>query len=144
SALRLSAVFGCVNRIAGTVSCLPMKCYQLFDGKPRASNSTHPLIVLFASKPNRYQTAVEFWLTLAMQEALHGNAYCLIKRIDNEDPTSRILWLLPLMADQMQVELLKDGTLTYTYTEDGRVTVFSEKSIWHTKGMGNGIVGLSP
>jgi len=142
-AMRLSAVYGCVNRISGSISCLPVLGYSLSSSAPRKPAQDHPLSVLFAGKPNRYQTAVEFWATCAMQKAMHGNSYCLIGRINNDDPTSRIIWLLPLMADQMDVELLKDGTIVYKYTDGDTVKVFAESSIWHTKGMGNGIVGLS-
>lgn len=142
-AMRLSAVFGCVNRIATSLSCLPLKGYKLVPGKPRVEAPEHPLAVLFRGKPNRYQTSVEFLLTWGMQKGMHGNAYCLIGRVDDSDVNSRILWLLPLMADQMDVELLKDGSIVYKYTDGDTVKVFAESSIWHTKGMGNGIVGLS-
>jgi HK97 family phage portal protein len=48
------------------------------------------------------------------------------------------------MAEQMEVALLTDGTVTYRYNSGTDVSVYSPESIWHIKLMSNGIVGLSP
>jgi HK97 family phage portal protein len=44
----------------------------------------------------------------------------------------------------MEVTLMPDGSLVYEYTRDVGVTVYSEKSIWHLKLFGNGVIGMSP
>jgi HK97 family phage portal protein len=48
------------------------------------------------------------------------------------------------MSSQVEVMLLDDGTVTYTYNNDGNVTVFAAENIWHLKMMGNGTIGMSP
>jgi HK97 family phage portal protein len=47
------------------------------------------------------------------------------------------------MSAQMEVTLLLDGSVVYTYTQDTGVDVIAPERIWHIKGMGNGIIGLS-
>jgi len=139
SAMQLSAVWACVKLLSETPASLPLNFYRRVDGD-RVPFPEHPLAELFARKPNRYQTRIEFWETVFLQLELFGNSYCQITRTGD-----RITSLLPLMASQMEVRLNDDGSLTYQYQgSDGGVTVFSERSIWHLKLMGNGITGLSP
>jgi HK97 family phage portal protein len=142
TALAHSAVFACVKLYAESIAGFDIRGYdiQLKNGKRiRSVNTTHYLSKLFAGKVNRYQTLVEFLESLIMQLVLHGNSYCLIQRVG-----SRIVGLLPLMADQMQVDLLANGDVQYTYRQNGEVLRYTEKEIWHVKSMGNGIVGTSP
>lgn len=139
TAMQLSAVWACVKLLAETPASLPLNFYRKTpDG--RVEYDDHPLSVLFQNKVNRYQNRVEFWETVFLNLLTHGNAYCQIERRGNT-----ITSLMPLMSAQMEVSLLSDGSLSYQYENDQYgVTVFSEKSIWHLKLMGNGITGLSP
>lgn len=143
TALSVSAVYGCVRVRAEAVGSLPLRCYRLSAGQPPESFEKHPLAKLFAGNVNRYQTVNEFLETLDSQELMHGNHYSLIQRLNNDDAESEIIGLLPLMADQMDVRLEKDGEVTYRYTENGNVSVLHHSRIWHTKQFGNGVVGLS-
>ena len=138
SALQLSAVWACVKLIAETVSSLPLTIYKV-DENGRKVAKNHPLTLLFNGKVNRYQTKVEFFETVLLNLLTTGNAYCFIQRVGN-----RIVGLLPLMSADMEVTLLADGTVVYTYTTDIGVDVYSPESIWHLKLMGNGVIGLSP
>lgn len=139
TALRLSAVWACVRLLSEAVGGLPLKCYRLLPDGSRQEDLTHPLAELFSKKPNRYQNRVEFFETMTMQVALHGNAYALIQKTGK-----RVVGLLPLMASQMEVELLNDGEVIYKYSDGPNVNIYSDKSIWHIKLMSNGVVGLSP
>lgn len=139
TALKLSAVWACVRLIAETIGGLPINSYKIDANGIKVPDDTHPLAQLFNGKPNRYQNRVEFFETMAMQLCLHGNAYALINKSGK-----RIVSLLPLMASQMEVSLLRDGTVTYRYQTGNDVNVYSADSIWHIKLMSNGIVGLSP
>lgn len=138
SAMQLSAVWSCVKLLAETVASLPINVYKITENG-RKVDKNNDLQLLFSSKVNRYQTKVEFFETVILNLVVNGNAYCLIQRFGD-----KIVGLLPLMADQMRVTLMADGSITYEYYQDAGVTVFSEKSIWHLKLMGNGIIGLSP
>jgi HK97 family phage portal protein len=139
TALQLSTVWACVRLISEAVAGLPIRFYSVSEKGIRTPNPGHKLARLLSSKPNRYQTIVEFIETITLDLCLHGNCYCLIGRAGKE-----VVSLLPLMAQQVEVELMSDGTLVYKYTESEGVKVFAGANIWHVKLMGNGIVGLSP
>lgn len=137
SAMQLSVVWACVKLLAETVASLPLGFYRK-DGLNRVVEPNHPLAILFAGKVNRYQNRIEFFETVILNLVLHGNAYILIERRGG-----LIVSLLPLMSSQMEVTLLRDGSVVYTYTQDTGVDVIAPERIWHIKGMGNGIIGLS-
>lgn len=137
SAMQLSVVWACVKLLAETVASLPLGVFEKTGGA-RAARPDHPLAILFAGKVNRYQNRIEFFETVILNLVLHGNAYCLIERRGG-----LIVSLLPLMSSQMEVRLLADGSVVYTYTQDSGVDVIAAERIWHIKGMGNGIIGLS-
>lgn len=138
TAMQLSAVWACVKLLSETIASLPLTIYKKSENG-RKIDENHHLSVLFNGKVNRYQTKVEFFETLLLNLFVHGNAYCLIQRSGE-----KIIGLLPLMSEQMEVTLLRDGSLVYEYSTDQGITAYSEQSIWHIKLMGNGITGLSP
>jgi HK97 family phage portal protein len=137
SAMQLSVVWACVKLLAETVSSLPLGIYRK-SGLDRVQDLQHPLAILFSGRVNRYQNRIEFFETLILNLVLHGNCYCLIERRGG-----LIVSLLPLMSSQMEVRLLGDGSVVYVYTQDAGVDVIAPDRIWHVKGMGNGIIGLS-
>lgn len=138
SAMQLSAVWACVRLLSETVASLPVNVYRkTATGRELAPD--HWLAVLMARKPNRYQTKVEFFETLMLNLALHGNAYAKITKVGG-----KIRSLLPLMASQIETKLLADGSVVHLYHADGNVDVLSSESVWHVKLYGNGIVGKSP
>lgn len=137
SAMQLSVVWACVKLLAETVASLPLGIYRK-TAAGRELDPTHPLSILFAGKVNRWQNRIEFFESLILNLVLHGNAYCLIERRGG-----LIVSLLPLMSAQMEVRLLADGSVVYTYTQTQGVDVIASDRIWHVKLMGNGIVGLS-
>lgn len=141
SALTLSATWACINLLAGTISSLPIRFYEVNDDGTFSENRKHPLSVMFRGKVNRYQTRVEFWQTMVAQDALHGNAFALIQK----NGRGEIIGLLPLMSAQMEVTLKSEGgAVAYRYNNGTQSTVFDETQIWHLRGMGNGIIGYSP
>ena len=138
SAMQLSAVWACVRLLSETVASLPVNVYRkTATGRELAPD--HWLSLLMARKPNRYQTKVEFFETLMLNLALHGNAYAKITKVGGQ-----IRSLLPLMASQIETKLLPDGSVVHLYHADGNVDVLSSDSVWHVKLYGNGIVGKSP
>jgi HK97 family phage portal protein len=139
TALKLSAVWACTRLLSETVGALPVKCYKVLPDKSRIQDYNHPLAQLFSDKPNKYQNRVEFFETMTMQLALHGNAYAV-----KTTSGGRITSLLPLMAEQMEVTLETDGSVLYRYNDGVNITIIAPERIWHIKLMGNGIVGLSP
>jgi HK97 family phage portal protein len=138
TAMQLSAVWACVKLVAETVASLPLYVYKT-GANGREIDQNHDLSVLFSGKVNRYQTKVEFFETVLLNLLLYGNAYCHIQKFGE-----KIVALLPLNSSQMEVMLMRDGSVAYEYYHDTGVQVYSEQSIWHLKLFGNGVIGLSP
>lgn len=138
TALQVSAVWACVKLLSETVASLPVNVYKKTpEGRELANDFW--FAKLMAYKPNRYQNKLEFFETMMLNLALHGNAYAKITRVGNE-----IKSLMPLMSAQVLPSLLPDGSVVYEYTDGNNVDVLSSESVWHVKLYGNGIVGKSP
>jgi len=138
SAMQISAVWAAVKLISESVGSMPFNIYEVSDaGRKLAIN--HPLQRVLTRKPNQYQTDVEFWESMALNLAVSGNAYAIIKRTGRE-----ILALMPVSSSQVETSLLSDGKVIHTYTSGANVNVYTNETMWHVKMLGNGIVGLSP
>lgn len=140
SAMSVSAFWASARLLSETVAALPLKCYKV-DGEIKQEDTSFRLWRVLNYQPNRYQTRNEFFETLMLNLVTTGNSYCAIERDNGNNVTS----LLPLMSAQVEVSLLDDGSKVYEYTtENHNKRVYSERSIWHIKLFGNGLVGLSP
>lgn len=140
TAMQLSAVFACVRLIAETIAGLPLKFFEAGPGGSLTPVKDHPLLYLLTTKPNRYQTHIEFFETIGYQLALHGNAYNRIDRRSNGE----IISLMPHMTPQMQTSLDENGNVYHKYHDGRAEKIFADSEIWHTKLFGNGIIGVSP
>ncbi len=138
TAMQISAVWAAVNLKASILGSMALDFYRMTP-TGRQKDIDYPLARLFSEKPNRYQTRVEFFETVGLNLYLTGNAYCLIKRFNNE-----IISLLPMMSAQVEPEMLNDGSMVYSYNDGRNVQVYSEENVWHLKLMSNGVKGLSP
>lgn len=138
SAMQVSAVWAAVKLISESIGSMPFNIYRITP-QGREIATDHPLHRVLTRKPNRYQTDVEFWESMALNLAISGNAYAVIQRMGTE-----IIGLLPISSSQVETSLLPDGTVVHVYTTGSKVNVYSAESMWHVKLLGNGIVGLSP
>jgi HK97 family phage portal protein len=138
SAMQISAVWAAVRIISETLGSLPFNLYEKTPGG-RVIASDNSLQRVLTQRPNQYQTTVEFWESMALNLAISGNAYAIITRSGGE-----IRGLLPVSSTQVETTLLPDGTVIHAYTEGVNVKVYTNKTMWHVKLFGNGIVGMSP
>ena len=138
TAMQISAVWAAVQLKSKTLSSLDIHCYKM-TGSGREELTNHWLPELFRGKVNRYQTRVEFFETVGLNLYLTGNSYCIIQR-----QGSKIIGLLPIMSSQVEVEILDDGSVVYTYNDGRNIRAYSAENIWHLKLFGNGVQGLSP
>jgi HK97 family phage portal protein len=136
SALALSAVWACVNLIAGTTASLPLMVYQTGPDGRRTVAREHPLYRLLHDSPNFDQTAVDFWEFVAASLELWGNAYVRISR-----DGAKITSLFPVAPQLMQVRRLSSGSLEYRWTEDGRHHVETDRTLLHIRGFGGHPLG---
>ncbi|MBV2138565.1 MAG: phage portal protein [Candidatus Thiodiazotropha sp. (ex Ctena orbiculata)] len=140
AALQVSAVWACVKLLVENISSLPLFVYQTASDGTRSTVTDQLIYQVLHDSPNSRHTSQEFWEYMTLHYVLRGNAYARIQRNGLGDVVA--LW--PLSADQMEVTLMPDNTLIYQYRIDHNVFLFQEQDILHIRGMGNGVVGLSP
>lgn len=139
-ALQVSTVWACVKILVETIGSLPLFVYVTDGAGRRTMARDTELFRVLHDSPNRTQTAQEFWEFMLLNLFLRGNAYAVKQR--NAKGEVESLW--PLAADQVEVARLPDGSITYAYHIDDKALIYAEDDILHIRGMGNGIVGLSP
>lgn len=149
TAMRVSAVYGCVNLLSKTVAALPLRMYRTeYDPKAKKWSSeeapNHPLNDILEYEPNRWQTAFDFRAMMQMDLSLRGNAFAEII----SGPRGFADRLEVIRPDQMQkVEKLDNGTLRYTFTDENKRTVVKlQDEIMHLRSAiaPRGLLGVSP
>jgi len=132
--------WACVKLITETMGAMPINAYRTNPDGSRTKDTSYDVWRMLNYQPNRYQTKNEFFETIILNLITDGNSYC----IKNKNSRGRINSLIPLMSSQMCVELQRDGSIQYVYTNANseRIT-YTEDQIWHLKIFGNSIVGMS-
>lgn len=141
AAMSVSAFHACVRAIAEGVASIPWLLYrETRDGNVVAK--THPYYRLLHDSPNSYQTSYEFRETLAMNAAIHGNAYAL-KRYDSRGFVSEMIPIHPVLID---VKTIEGNEIVYDYFDPrGGSGRFTSDEIIHIRYLAdNGFLGMSP
>lgn len=142
TALKYSAVYGCVRIISETIASLPLNVYTRLD-KGKNKNTNHNLYRLLHTQPNEEMTSF-LWREMALaQILLWGNHYSQIIR----DGYNRVLALWALLPERMKVERRQsDKKRIYRYQpQNGSQVIFNENDILHIPGLSfNGLVGKTP
>lgn len=138
NALQISTVWACIDLRARLVASLPFFAYLVVRGQKTLARMTR-LYGLLHESPNGRMTPFEFWRAMMMNFDLRGNAYARIERDD--DGEAFALW--PMPADQVETDVLEDGSMVYTYRLGNDIAVLSEDNVLHLKNLGNGTVGLA-
>lgn len=139
-ALQLSAVWSCVDRRANTVASLPLFTYKRGQNGLKELARSSRLYQLLHDSPNSRMTPIDFWRAMLINHDLRGNAYA---RIDRDETTGEAISLWPMPADQVQVNVLNDGSIVYLYRVGDDLAVLAEENVLHLKNLGNGTVGFS-
>ncbi|MDX0141081.1 phage portal protein [Sinorhizobium meliloti] len=135
--LAISAVWACVNLLAGTIASLPLMVYRTNSRGERTLARDHPLFRILHDSPNFDQTATDFWEFSSASIELWGNSYAAIER----NGGGRIAALTPLRPDSVSVRRLENGNLEYRWTMDGENHVGSDRAILHIRGFGGDPLG---
>lgn len=136
SALSLSAVWACVNLLAGTIASLPLMVYRTDAQGRRTIARDHRLYRVLHDSPNYDQTAVDFWEFISASIELWGNAYARVERVGG-----KVSGLHPVAPNLMSVRRLSNGTLEYRWSQDGKSYVETDKTILHIRGFGGNPLG---
>ena len=135
--LAISAVWACVNLLAGTIASLPLMVYRTNSRGERTLARDHPLFRILHDSPNYDQTATDFWEFSSASIELWGNSYAAIER----NGGGRVAALTPLRPDSVSVRRLENGNLEYRWTMDGENHVGSDRAILHIRGFGGDPLG---
>lgn len=139
TALKVSAVAGCIQLIGGSMASLPLSVYERTDeGRKKVQDS--PLWWLLNEQPCPSWTAssmIEYWVRC---NALRGDAFSQIKRNAGGVVSS----LTPLHPDRVRVQV-QDGEITYFYQpRNGKAYCIYAADMLHIPGFGyDGEIGCS-
>ena len=149
SALQVSAVWACVNRLASDLATAPLFPYRrtgtmLASGHFQRELATdHYLYPLVTHRANPEQTAWRFKHQMMTWLQLAGNAYAEIEINGRGQVTA--LW--PWRPDRVKVSRdTSSGPLVYRYRmADGKVVAVDADRMLHLRGLSvDGVMGLSP
>lgn len=138
TALQNTTVLRCISLISFSIGMLPLHL-QNKSNKQKAED--HPLFKILHRRPNRWQTAFEFRSLMQQRALSHGDAFALIVRTGK-----RVVQLIPLSNDRVQVEQNSDWSLTYRVRSDDRgMREVPQSDVFHLRyGLSaNGYTGLS-
>lgn len=136
NSMTLSAVWGCVGLLAGTISSLPLQVFKISPDGGRMIQRDHPLYAVLHDSPNADQTALDFWDFMTMSIELWGNAFARVDRLGG-----KIMALTPLRPDAVRVRRVEDGALRYRFTLSGKSYDLPEEEILHVRGPGGDPLG---
>ncbi len=139
-ALQVSTVWACVTILVENIASLPVFIYSTDSQGGRELLRESRIFSIFHRSPNARQTSQEFWEQMLLNYFLRGNAYARVRR----DSSGEVISMHALSADQIDVILADDGSLIYEYYREQESFLYLESDILHIRGMGNGLVGLSP
>lgn len=141
SAMKLTAVFGCVALLAGTIGTLPVRVVQKGAAKGSEILTGHAAHYLVHIDPHPLFSAEVFFEGLFALAFLEGNAYAEIMRNGRGDAIGlRPLW------DATVRPWLRGGRAAYQITEDGNTYGRDQDDILHFRASATmkGLEALSP
>lgn len=137
-ALQIAAVWACCELRANTIASLPCFVYKTTSDGEKSLARGDRLYELLHSSPNSRMTSFEFFRALILNLDLTGNAYARIDR----DGKGEAIALWPMPSAQVEMQVLKDGSVVYLYSFGSDVVVLASENVLHIKGLGNGTLGL--
>jgi HK97 family phage portal protein len=143
SAIKISAVYACINGISQTLGEIPIEVYEETDDGKRVAKD-HYLRKLLKFTPNKIMTSSVFRETGQSNILAFGNFYARIIKNKREEPEELII------LDPKNVEVLvskNKRTVVYDFTDPdtGKTRRFTSDEIFHIPAFSyNGIVGFSP
>ena len=140
NALSFASVYACVQAIADDLGALPLQAFKRTDEK-RERVRDHAVDFVLSKRANRNMTPFT-WKKLVLTDLLtYGNHYSLI----SFGSDGQVQELIPLNASATDVfQDSNTGKLFYRTTRNNETVDFLDYEIFHCKGMGDGIKGISP
>lgn len=142
TAMRVSAVYGCVRLLSGLPANMPRAVMRRVDDRTRDYATDHPTHTVLSRRPNHWQKPAQFFRMGGAHILLRGNFYCLKVK----DHRKRVISLLPMHPDRVSVKQTATLAPEYTYTRpDGQRIVYQAEDVWHVYLLTlNGYSGVTP
>ncbi len=139
SAMRVSAVYACVSRIAGAISSMPVNLFRQ-SGSTSEQIEGDPIWWLLNEEPTARFTSASMWEQVVSQMLLRESGFVYIGR----DPLGRPRELIPLPYDEVRAYRSDDGQRLQYSIEDVRRWGADQDDMLHFPGFGfNGLRAMS-
>ncbi|HEV2502341.1 MAG TPA: phage portal protein [Mesorhizobium sp.] len=138
--MNLSAFWAGVRITAETVGSLSFEMMERDRSGRKVRVPDHDLQSLFSASPNADQTAVEFWEGRMLGLCTSGNGFA--EKVESANG-KRLIALNSMPADT-QGKRNANGDIEYTFYDRGKQERLPEEKVFHIRGFGDGIMGLSP
>lgn len=134
TAMRNTAVYGCIRVLAETLAQLPVSIYRRTEGDGGDEATDHPLHPLLTSAANEWTPAAEFRQQMQVNLSLHGNAFAFA----NRGADGVVSELLVLKPSQVSIEVDQiTGEPSYVFANlAGQQTRVSRREMVHLRGIG--------
>lgn len=150
SSMRVAAVWACRRIISECISMMPWSMYRRTSDRNSEQADDHWLQDVLVYTPNADMTDAEFRETMTMDLTGEGNTYSLKEQLGK-----RVTSLYPMPACHVKLMRRANGVVTrepsiaegevfFRFNDRGRTVDYPRDKVWHVKGFGNGLVGLSP
>ena len=141
SAMKLTAVFGCVSLMAGTIATLSAGVRRHDEVEGGVTVGDHPVHDLINDEPHALFSAEVFFEGLGALAFLEGNAYAEIERTRRGE----VIGLRPLF-DATVKPFKRNGRAAYSITENGETFGRDQDDVIHLRGSAtmSGLEALSP
>lgn len=126
--LKQSAVLQCVTLISNGIAQIPFRLM----GPEHKIADTNPIYYLFREKPNRWQSAFDFWKLIGFHLALQGNIVVWVIRV-----RGIIQELIPFPPHKYMINYsYQNGWMVREFVlikDDGSTVVVPERDIWELR-----------
>lgn len=145
TAQRIAAVHCCKTAIAESIAMLPAVVMDEKETLYKKKVKGHELWELLRTSPNELMDSFNFFEAMQNQLLDNGNAYAF----KTQTKSGRLLELLPLDSEKMQVEILhtkKKPQILYKYRHSAtNLETFSQNDIFHIRAHSkDGLIGRTP
>jgi len=146
TALTISAIFACIQLIAGAVSSLPLPVYRVASNGDR-ERVEHDNWWFVNQQASPVYSSSAFWSYIILSKCLHGDGFARIHRVTHY--TDDVKMLEPLHPLNVQVCLNPNDSSRRLYVVTNNLTGITETvdqdDILHFSGLGfNGLRSISP
>lgn len=141
SAMKLTAVFGCVSLLAGTIGTMPVRVIRKGESGGSEEFGDHEANWLVRHEPHEMYSPEVFFEGQGVLAFLDGNGYAEIQR----NRRGQAIGLRPIFEGTVK-PFERKGRIAYRVTENGDTYGRDQDDILHFRGSAtmNGLEALSP